>query len=98
MTNSKFHIDISIQTKEGPKRFGRFEFVSDRETAHALFNRMKGSLSVDAKDMLYLEFIETENGLPVNMDILTCDLQELGTNTMLITQEIFRLKNLKGYS
>ena len=98
MTNSIFHIDISIQTKEGPKRFGRFEFVSDRETAHALFKRMKGSPSVDSKDMLYIEFIEMENGLPVNMDILTCDLRELGTNTKLITREIFRLRNLKGYS
>jgi hypothetical protein len=98
MTNSEFYIDISIQTKEGPKRFGRFEFLSDRETAHALFNRLKGSLSIDSKDMLYIEFMELKNGLPVNMNILTCNLQQLGTNTMLITQEVFRLMNLRGYS
>jgi hypothetical protein len=45
--------------------------------------------------MLYIEFMETVNGLPVNLDILTCDLQELGTNCMLITQEMFRICNLK---
>jgi hypothetical protein len=48
------------------------------------------------KDMLYIEFMELTNGLPVNIDILTCDLQELGTNAMLITQEIFRISNLKA--
>jgi hypothetical protein len=32
------------------------------------------------------------------MNILTCNLQQLGTNAMLITQEVFRLMNLRGYS
>ena len=50
---------------------------------------------MNVKDMLYIEFMETVNGMPLNIDVLTCDLQELGTNTMLITQELFRLANLK---
>jgi len=96
MAHSEFYINVSIQTKEGPKRFGRFDFGSDRDAANTLFKKMKGSSIVDTKNMLYIEFMETQNGLPINIDILTCDLQELGTNVMLITQEIFRLKNLKG--
>jgi hypothetical protein len=96
MNTSFFYIDVSIQTPDGPKRFGRFEFGTDREAAHALFRRLKGSPSADLRDMLYIEFMETVNELPVNLDILTCDLQELGTNVMLITQEIFRVSNLKA--
>jgi hypothetical protein len=95
MTRSVFYINISIQTPEGFKQFGRFEFGHDRQAARDLFKRLKGSSSIDEKDMLYIEFMETVNGLPFNLDILTCDLQQLGTNTMLITQEIFRLSNLK---
>lgn len=91
-----FYIDISIQTAEGPQRIGRFELGSDREAAAELFKKLKGSPEVDIKDMLYIEFMETVNNLPLNIDILTCDLQQLGINTMLITQEIFRLANLKG--
>jgi hypothetical protein len=90
------YIDISIQTAEGPKRFGRFEIGQDREAAHHLFKKLKGSSEVNVKDMLYIEFMEQVNGLPVNLDLLTCDLQELGTNSMLITQEIFRLSNLRA--
>jgi hypothetical protein len=89
------YIDISIQTSEGSQRFGRFEIGEDREAAHQLFKKLKGSSEVNLKDMLFIEFMELVNGLPVNLDILTCDLQELGTNTMLITQEIFRLANLR---
>ena len=93
--HTSVYIDISIQTLDGPKRFARFELGSDREAAHYLFKKLKGSPFVNHRDMLYIEFMETVNGLPVNLDILTCDLQELGTNVMLITQEVFRISNLK---
>ncbi len=90
-----FYIEISIQTTEGPQRIGRFELGADRDAATQLFQKLKGSAEVNEKDMLYIGFMETVKGLPVNIEVLTCDLQELGTNTMLITQELFRLANLK---
>ena len=89
------YIDFSIQTPEGPKRFARFELGNDRAVARDLFKKLKGSGYVNDRDMLFIEFMESVNGFPVNLDILTCDLQELGMNTMLITREIFRLSNLK---
>ena len=91
-----FYIDIRIQTTEGPQRIARFELGHERGVATELFKKLKGSAEVNPKDMLYIEFMELVNGLPVNIDLLTCDLQELGTNAMLITQELFRLANLRG--
>jgi hypothetical protein len=96
MENTSFFIDISIQGQEGPKRFARFELGADRKAALGLFKKLKGSPEISKKDMLYIEFMETANGLPVNLDVLTCNLQELGMNSMLITQEVFRLSNLKA--
>ncbi|MEP7375276.1 MAG: hypothetical protein ABI675_17885 [Chitinophagaceae bacterium] len=93
---TSIYIAISIQTCDGPQRFGRFEIGQDKEAAQQLFKKLKGSPEVNLKDMLYIEFMELVNGLPVNLDVLTCDLQELGTNTMLISQEIFRLANLRA--
>lgn len=92
---TNFYIHISIQAQDGPKPIGRFELGPDREAASNLFKKLKGSAEVNVKDMLYIELMESVNGLPLNIDVLTCDLQELGTNTMLITQELFRLTNLK---
>ncbi len=93
--HASFYIDIRIQTAEGPMRIGRFDIGNGRYAAMALFRQLKGSPKVNVKDMLYIEFMEQVNGLPLNIDILSCDLQELGINTMLITRELFRLANLK---
>ena len=93
---TSFYVDISIQTTEGPKRFARFELGNNRNAATGLYKRLKGSPEVNPTDMLYIELTETFNGLPVNIDIVTCNLQELAINTMMITQEVFRLVNLEG--
>ncbi len=93
---TSFYIDISIQTSDGPHRIARFELGSDRDDASTLFKKLKASPEVNVKDMLYIEFMESVSGLPLNIDMRTCDLQQLGTNTMLITQELFRIVNLKG--
>jgi hypothetical protein len=94
--HTTFYIDLSIKTKDGPKQFGRFDIGNNRQEAYLLFKNLKGSPEVDHKDILYIEFMELVKGLPVNLDIITCDLQELGENCMLITQEVFRLSNLRG--
>ena len=93
--HTTIYIDISIQTSEGPQRFARFDLGHDRDAGRRLFSNLKGSPDVDLKDMLFIELVELVNGLPINLEILTCDLQELGTNAMLITQEVFRLTNLR---
>jgi hypothetical protein len=90
-----YYINLSIKTADGPKQFGYFNLGADREDAYGLFKKLKGSPAVDHNDLLYIEFMETINGLPINIDILSCDLQELGNNCMLITQEVFRLSNIK---
>lgn len=94
MTNG-FYITLSIQSKDGPQPFGRFDLGESREEAYALFKKLRGSPEVDHRDMLYIEFMEMVNGLPLNIEVLSCDLQELGNNCMLITQEVFRLTNLR---
>ncbi|MEO7983394.1 MAG: hypothetical protein ABI688_04855 [Bacteroidota bacterium] len=96
MNNTIFYIDINIQTPEGPTQYGRFELGQDRESANELFKKLKGSPAVDPRDMLFIELVEIVNGLPVNIDVLTCDLQQLGTNAMLITQEVFKIYCLRA--
>ena len=93
--HTTFYINISVRTADGPQPFGHFNLGENRESAYSLFKRLKGSPEVNYNDMLYIEFSELINGLPLNIDILTCDLQELGTNCMLITQEVFKISNLK---
>ena len=88
-------INLCVRTADGPKPFGSFNLGGNRQSATELFRRLKVSAELDVHDMLYIEFTEMLNGLPINIDIVTCDLQELGINCMLITQEVFRISNLQ---
>jgi hypothetical protein len=39
--------------------------------------------------------METKNGLPVNMQMIGCSLEDLAENCKIITKETFKLFNLK---
>jgi len=56
---------------------------------------LKGNPDVD-QTMLTMELEETVNGLPVNIQMLACTLEELAHNTKIIVKETFKLLNLKG--
>ena len=93
---TSFYIICHMATPAGPEAYGRFEIGNDRETAHRLFSRLKGDKEVNEQNMLCLELMETVNELPVNINVLSCTLDELTENFRLITKEIFNQHNLNG--
>ena len=54
-----------------------------------------GKNNVNEKTVLYLELMETYNDLPVNMNVLSCTLEELALNCKMITKETFKLINIE---
>ena len=40
--------------------------------------------------------METNRGLPLNVQVISCTLEELAENCKTTTKEIFKLLNLKG--
>ena len=95
MTSNTFYILISIRTREGFESFGKYNLGNNRKTATAIFRQMKGNPDVDLKTMLMMELEETVNGLPVNLQMVGCTLDELAYNTKIIVKETFKLVNLK---
>lgn len=93
---TKYHILLSMKTSTGPESFARFFIGNNRDVAAALFQKLKGTPDVDERNVLYLDFIETKNGLPLNLKLITCTLEQLGENCRLITKEIFKMNNLEG--
>ena len=84
-----------MRTPEGFESFGKYNLGNNRKTATAIFRQLKGSPDVDLKTMLTMELEETVNGLPVNIQMLACTLEELAYNTKIIVKETFKLLNLK---
>ena len=95
MTLNTFYILISVRTREGFESFGKYNLGNNRKTATAIFRQLKGNPDVD-QTMLIMELEETVNGLPVNIQMLACTLEELAYNTKIIVKETFKLLNLKG--
>jgi hypothetical protein len=75
--------------------FGKFFIGNDRDLAHQLFSGLEGSESVQESDILHLDLMETVDGLPVNMKVINCTLDQLANNCRIITKEIFKAKNLE---
>jgi len=95
MNTTTFYAVLSIKTPEGFENFGRFNLGNSRKAATAIFQQLKGNPDVNYKTMLAVELIETVNGLPVNLHMLDCTLDELAHNCKIITKETFKLHNLK---
>ena len=95
MTSNTFYILVSLRTPEGFENFGKYNLGNNRKRATAIFRQLKGSYDVDMETMLIMELEETVNGLPVNLQLLACTLEELAHNTKIIAKETFKFLDLK---
>jgi hypothetical protein len=87
---------LTLKTAEGMETFGKFYIGNNRERAHSIFSRLKGSNNVEDRDILYLEFVESAAGLPVDLKIITCTLEQMAENCKYIAKEVFKMNNLAG--
>jgi len=92
--DSTFYIDITLKTPGGLESFGKFFVGNHREKARTIFQQLQGSTDVNEKKVMYISFMETKNGLPLNVDMITCTLNELGENCKIITKELFKMHAL----
>jgi hypothetical protein len=94
MKETVFYILISIKTADGFESFAKFYIGNNRSFANTLFRKLKGRREVDENSVLTFDLMETKDGLPLNMQLLSCTLDELSENCKLITKETFKLINL----
>jgi len=91
-----FYIQAKLNTPDGPEAYARFELGNNREEALDIFRQLKGSADVAAANFLSMELMETVAGLPVNLLLISCTLDELAANCRTISKELFNLMNLNG--
>ena len=88
-----FFISFTFKTSNGPETFAKFAIGNNRDAAYGIFKRLKGSYTIDEKNVLSLDFFEIEKGLPKNLKMLSCTLPQLQENCGIITKELFRHYN-----
>ena len=90
-----FYIKVNIRKGHSYECFSQFFLGENKKFARTVFQKLKGSSRVDEGNMLHLDLIETMDGLPVNMEMLSCNLDELAENCKIITREVFKYYNMK---
>lgn len=93
---TQFYITLTLRTHKGLESFAKFFIGNNPHRAFAIFKQLKGSHDVSEKNILYFDFFETQKGLPVNLDLITCTLNQLAENCRIITKELFKSENLES--
>ncbi len=95
MRKTTFYIVLNLRTCNGFESFGKFFVGNNGKSAGAIFEKLKGRKRVNEKSILQLDLVELINGLPANMQMISCTLEELAENCKIITKETFKLLNLE---
>ncbi|HET9430386.1 MAG TPA: hypothetical protein VFO70_04375 [Chitinophagaceae bacterium] len=95
MKETDFIIVFNMKTTDGFESYAKFYLGNDRRLAEVLFSNLIGTKDVTEDSILYIELMEINKGLPVNLQMLRCTLEELAENCKLITRETFKFHNLE---
>lgn len=95
---TQFYILFSLKTAHEPESFARFYIGNNKKNAYRIFNQLKGTTDVNEKNILWVEFMETRQGLPLNLKMINCNLDQLAENCKIITKELFKLSILENES
>ena len=95
MEETTFSIILNTKTAGGVEIIGKFFIGNNPRTADKIFRSLKGNDEMSDKTVLSLELMETVNGLPVNIKMISCTLEELSENCRIITKEVFKLINTR---
>ncbi len=93
---TQFYITLTLKTVNGLETFAKFFVGDNRQRAYAIFEKLEGMHEVSETNVLYIDFMETKMGLPVNLDVITCTLNQLANNCRIITKELFKSENLES--
>ncbi|MBS1662221.1 MAG: hypothetical protein JST68_14345 [Bacteroidetes bacterium] len=89
-----FYIELNMKTAIGFECYGCFDLGYDRDFALNLFSKLEGQPAEGDAGVLQMDLIEKFRGLPVNMQVINCSIEELSRNVKVITRELFRQLSL----
>jgi hypothetical protein len=89
-----FYIELNMKTTAGFERFGCVDLGDNRNFAIRLFSGLEGRPAEGEEGILHMDLVEKYRGLPVNMQVISCTIEELSRNVRAITRELFKRINL----
>jgi hypothetical protein len=92
----QFHIICNLRTATGLTKLAVFHVGTDPQFAYDVFSKLNGNPVSHEGSILSMDLIELEKGLPKNLNIIECTLDDLAMNCKIITKEVFKQHALSG--
>src|ERR1051326_6674732 len=92
--DKQYFIELGFKTPHGPEIFSRFFAGDNCKRAGAIFRKLQGNKNINDGNVIFLSFVETSNGLPVDLDMIGCTLEQLGENCRVINRELVKIYSL----
>ncbi len=93
-----FTIRFTIKTADGFQPLCDFYLGNDPVMALSVFSQLEGNDEVSDTDILQVDLVESQGGLPFDVKIKHCSLLEMGRGCCFITKELFKHRNLRNGS
>jgi hypothetical protein len=90
----EYRITIHLKTVHGFETFAEFFLGNSCTASRELFRQLKGTPIQNQEGILIMELAGLVRGLPVEVDMLSCSLEELGDNCKVITKYLFTQTSL----
>ena len=81
---------LRLNTARGEELVGKFFLGHDAEKAYALFKQLDGDQVPAPGHLIFFEFIEVADGLPVNLHLVACNLEQASCNFKTLVKELFK--------
>jgi hypothetical protein len=90
---TQFYLVFNLRNPGGDwQTFAKFFLGNNGNEARRMFRKLKRIPEVQEEYPLSIDFMEIRNGLPVNLDVLNCTLEQLAENSKMVTKELFKLQ------
>jgi hypothetical protein len=86
----KYHIVLNMRRCSGFERYAVFDIGTNRPFAETLFASLLGTDDVTETDIVHMDLIETNRGLPLSLKVKSCSIDDLALNGRIITKELFK--------
>lgn len=91
---SEYRIYIHAKTAAGFETIGKFYVGTNEDRALRLFRSLKGSPEDPRNALLIMELCSVWRGLPLDIQMIHCTLDEVEENCRIITKQAFNSFNL----
>ena len=92
----EYRIVVHLKTLRGFETFGEFFLGTNKQEANRFFRTLKGTAVQEQEGILMMELRTIYRGLPIDVEMRSCSLEELGENCKSIAKYVFTQNRLVG--